>query len=102
MQYFRCKCVTKCIDTSINERLNRIKVTECNGKDPNKKMFNDEKFEIALIQKKVSKQTVASILGISREALRRRIRSNSFTVPEVMKLREFFGKEVADGFLFNQ
>lgn len=65
-------------------------------------MFSDEKFEIALIQKKVSKQSVAKMLGISREALRRRTRANSFTIPEVMKLREYFGKEVADGFLFNQ
>lgn len=65
-------------------------------------MFNNEKFEIALIQKKISKQKVAGLLDISREALRRRIRNNSFTIQEVLILREFFGKEVADGFLFNQ
>ena len=65
-------------------------------------MFNEEKFEIALIQKKVSKQHVASLLGISREAFRRRIRNNSFSIADAVVLREFFGKDVADSFLFDK
>ena len=64
-------------------------------------MFDQKKFEIALIQHRLTKSAVALALGISREALRRREKNESFTIQDVIILRSIFGKETADGFLFS-
>jgi len=63
-------------------------------------MINEEKFEIALIQARITKNELASRLSISREALRRRVKTGNFTIHDVVIMREIFGKETADGFLF--
>ena len=63
-------------------------------------MLDEKKFAIALVNKGITKQQLAKELGISREALRRRVRNKSFTLSDVIALRAIFGKETADGFLF--
>lgn len=63
-------------------------------------MFDQKKYEIALVEKGLTKSFVAKSLGISREALRRREKNQAFSIQDVVILRRIFGKETADGFLF--
>lgn len=64
-------------------------------------MFDQKKYEIALVEHGLTKGMVAKKLGISREALRRREKKQSFSIQDVVILRNLFGKDVADGFLFS-
>lgn len=64
-------------------------------------MFDQKIFRGKMAEKGITKKQLANILGISRQALSRRLNNDGdFNRKEITQLREIFGKEEADSFLF--
>ena len=65
-------------------------------------MFNRIALEKELVGMQMTYSDLAHRLGITRETLRRRLNTGNFTRNEIEVLRDIFGIEAAEGFLFSK
>lgn len=63
-------------------------------------MFNRIMLEKEMVGLQLNLSQLAEKLGMTRETLRRRMKTGDFTRSEIEKLRAIFGTEAAEGFLF--
>lgn len=65
-------------------------------------MFNEIKFKQALVGASMNNKQFAQYLGINRETLRRIVHRGKFTLDQIYKMIDLFGKDVCMGFLFDE
>lgn len=65
-------------------------------------MFNKNKFNAMLLSKSVTKEDLASYLGINVSTLYRLIKNNgNFNATQIRMMIDFFGREAVLGCLFD-
>lgn len=63
-------------------------------------MFNRIMLEKEMVGLQMTHSQLAKKLGMTRETLRRRMVTGNFTRSEIEKLRDIFGRDAAEAFLF--